>query len=49
MKETITNIYNLLNTLEIKGVQNIATMYKVLALLENMYNELNNQENIQEE
>ena len=49
MKETISDIYNLLGTLEIKGVQNIAIMYRALALLEQVYAQMEADENKKQE
>ena len=49
MKETISTIYNLLGTLEIKGVHNIATLYRILGLLEQVYAELEAETNKKQE
>lgn len=49
MKEAISTIYNLLGLIEIKGVQNIANLYKALGLLEQIYAQLENEENKKEQ
>lgn len=49
MKNNLIEIYNLLNQIELKGVQNISNMFRSLAILENLITNLQKEEQVQEE
>ncbi len=40
MKDKILAVYNLINEIEVKGAKNIMTMYKVMAILETVLDEI---------
>lgn len=49
MKDKIINLYNLVNSIEVKGAQNIMTLYKIFAILQEMNQEIEENKDEKEE